>query len=94
MNFIKDILENYTVLFIGYGLRDKEILDAVGLTKKRRNHYWLESSYRGKKDYLEVRSTILKNNYNINLVPYMIDDHGPGLLNSVLTDIYKELAKR
>ena len=44
--------------------------------------------------HLDVRSTILREYYNIRLIPYMIDDEGQVLLNSVLNELYKELAKR
>lgn len=73
MNFLTRIFEGYNVLFIGYGLREAEIMQAILKTGKRKLHYWLEPYYRNKRDFLEIRSTNLKENYNIMLIPYSID---------------------
>jgi hypothetical protein len=42
MEFIKKIFENYSVIFIGYGLREHEILRGINRSKKNRQHFWLE----------------------------------------------------
>lgn len=91
MNFIKYIFENFSVVFIGYGLRDNEILTGLRSCNKKRRHYWLESSYRHKEDYLKIRSTNLRE-VNIRLIPYLIDTDGEELLFTVLDRMYKVLA--
>jgi len=94
MEFIKYIFANYTVIFIGYGLRDKEILDGIRQIDQKRRHYWLESSYRSKESYLKVRSTSLREDYNIQLVPYLIDCHDQDFLYQVLNGIYIQMANK
>ena len=93
MDFIKNIFENYSVVFIGYGLRDNEILTGLRLCNKKRRHYWLESSYRDKEDYLNIRSTNL-GEVNIHLIPYLIDNYGDELLYIVLDGMYNALAAK
>jgi hypothetical protein len=93
MNFIKYIFENYSVVFIGYGLRDNEILTGLRSCNKKRRHYWLESSYRYKEDYLKIRSTNLRE-VNIHLIPYLIDTDGEELLFTVLDRMYKVLVAK
>ena len=94
MSFLKYIFENYNVLFIGYGLREDDIKRAISSTNKRKTHYWMESSSRNKEDYLHIRSTALKANYNITLIPYHIDRKGDELLYEVIDSLYKTIYKR
>ncbi|MEW6068785.1 MAG: SIR2 family protein [Nitrospirota bacterium] len=93
MNYIKNIFDNFNVLFIGYGLREPEITQAISLTNKRKTHYWLEGSRRNTEDYLKIRSTTLKENFNIKLIPYCIDDKGDELLCDVIDSLYKTISK-
>lgn len=88
-NFLVDIFENYSVLFIGYGLREDEITRAISLTKKRKTHYWIEGSKRNVEDYLKIRSTTLKEIYNIVHIPYYIDLEGQELLYEVINSLHK-----
>ncbi len=94
MSFIRDIFEKYCVLFIGYGLCEKEILDGIIKSGKQRCHYWLELSDRNRNDYLEIRATTLKDNYNITVIPYYIDNYGETLLYKVITKLYTVFTKR
>lgn len=93
MNYLKNIFDNFNVLFIGYGLREAEITQAISLTNKRKTHYWLEGSRRNTEDYLKIRSTTLKENFNIKLIPYCIDDKGDKLLYDVIDSLYKKISK-
>lgn len=84
MNFLAHIFESYNVLFIGYGLREDEIMQAILKTGKRKLHYWLEPYSRNKRDFLEIRGTNLRENYNIMFIPYSIDkDDYEGLYNAI-----------
>ena len=89
LNFLVDIFENYSVLFVGYGLREDDITRAISLTNKRKTHYWIEGSKRNVEDYLKIRSTSLKEIYNITLIPYYIDAEGQELLYEVIDSLYK-----
>lgn len=88
MRFLINILDNYNVLFIGYGLREEDIKRAISLTKKRKTHYWLEESSRNKEDYLKIRGTTMKNIYNIHLIPYNIDEEGHEILMKTIAALY------
>ena len=87
--FLVDIFENYSVLFIGYGLREDDVKRALSLTTKRKTHYWIEGSRRNVKDHLKIRSTTLKENYNIIFIPYYIDAKGQEVLYEVISSLYK-----
>jgi hypothetical protein len=89
LNLLVDIFKNYNVLFLGYGLREDDIERAISLTNKRKTHYWIEGSTRNVEDSLKIRSTTLKENYNINLIPYYIDADGQGLLCEVISSLSK-----
>ena len=89
LNFLVDIFQNYSVLFMGYGLREDDIKRAISLTNRRKTHYWIEGSKRNVEDYLKIRSTTLKDIYNIILIPYYIDVEGQELLYEVINSLYK-----
>lgn len=91
--FLKYIFENYNVLFIGYGLREREIQTVISSTDKRKTHYWIEGVSRKNEDHLKIRSTSLKENYNINLIPYYIDQKGHELLYEVINLLYESIKK-
>ena len=69
MEFLKQIFQNYSVIFFGYGLREREIMMAISKTNKKRQHYWIEPISREKVDHLKIRSISLKDIYNITVVP-------------------------
>jgi len=100
IKYLKDIFEKYNVLFIGYGLEEKEILRAIQLTNERKIpnerkiHYWLEASRRKNSDFLKIRSTTLKDNYNIDLIPYDIDQNGYESLYNVISTLYKAMSEK
>jgi len=100
IKYLKDIFEKYNVLFIGYGLEEKEILRAIQLTNERKIlnerkiHYWLEASRRKNSDFLKIRSTNLKYNYNIDLIPYDIDQNGYESLYDVISTLYKAMCEK
>jgi len=87
--FLVNLFEEYNVLFIGYGLKEDFLLRVISLTERRKKHYWLEGTYRNNMDYLKIRSTTLRENYNINLIPYSIDKDGHKSLIIVLNSLYK-----
>lgn len=87
LNFLINVFENYNVLFIGYGLEEFDIKNAISMTRKRKEHFWLEASSRGNEDYLQVRRTDLEQNYNIKLIPYYIDEDGHEILINVIKSL-------
>jgi hypothetical protein len=94
MGFATTVFENYNVIFIGYGLREYEILQGITNSKNKKRHYWLEQSFRKREDYLKIRATNLRENYNITLIPYFIDMNGHEVLYKVLDELYKVIESK
>lgn len=94
MDFLIRIFENHNVLFIGYGLREDDIKRVLSLTRTKKSHWWLEAFDRDSQDFLKIRSTTLKNNYNITLVPYSIETDGHDALYSVLDNLYNAMTQK
>jgi hypothetical protein len=95
MNYIKNIFKNRSVLFIGYGLREDEIKRAIFSTEKLKTHYWLQGCTRNNIDSLKIHSTSLKENYNIHLIPYDIDNgERSELICEVIDSLYKKVTEK
>ena len=95
MSYLKNIFKDRSVLFIGYGLREEEIVRAIYSTEKLKTHYWLEGYTRNNIDYLKIRSTTLRENYNIHLIPYYIDNRERSkLICEVIDSLYKKITKK
>ena len=97
--FLQKLFEgDYTVLFVGYGLEEEEIIDYVTLKNpgklqsniREERHFWLYPWLPSQ----EARFTHLSNYYlsycNVKRVPYSIDRLG----HSQLKDVISEWAKR
>ncbi len=91
-NFLARIFREYTVLFLGYGLSEFEILDfilrgddKVGDEdhKKEPKHYMLSQFYRGEHNILELQQAYY-NDLNINVIGYAMDDKGYHQLSEVI----------
>lgn len=95
MKFLTEILETYNVLFIGYGLRDIEIqiaLRKARLNGRIRKHYLLEDFHMNKATYIRIRATNLKVNFNIQLIPYVIESKGFEVLVNVINQLFNVLS--
>ncbi len=86
--FLTKLFEDYNVLFIGYGLNEDDITRTISSTQKRKSHWWLEGVYRGNQDSIEIKSTKLRENYNIKLIPYSIEYDEYSVLKDVLNKLY------
>jgi hypothetical protein len=87
MAFLRQIFDNYSVVFFGYGLHEEKIMMAMAKTNKKRRHYWIEPICRNKFDHLKIRSTSLKENFNITLVPYSIEVFGHEAIIKVIESL-------
>lgn len=84
MEYLVRIFKTSNVVFMGYSLRDfeilqavsKSILDAEGDSGKIKKHYLFESFTENSRQFLGIKEKIYKTNYNIQLVPYSIDKEG------------------
>lgn len=95
MNYLKKVFRDRVVLFIGYGLREDEILRAINLTDKLKAHYWLQEYNRSNIDDLRICSTSLRENYNIRLIPYSIDNRDRfELICEIIDSLYRNVTGR
>lgn len=77
----------WTVLFLGYGLEEMEILEYLlrrnidsetneegnKSGSKNYNRFWLEGYYTHQKEEMELISDYYQNNFDILLMPYLLD---------------------
>jgi hypothetical protein len=94
MGFMNTLFNEKTVLFIGYGANEMEILDYL-MTRAKANvqqHYILEGfpSYlstlqKAKRDYYET--------LNIKLIPYSMDEEGYDQQRKIITQWVDDLGK-
>lgn len=94
-NFLKDIFNGqYTILFIGYGLEEIEILQYMFENNfkedvKMNNRYMLLGGYASDYGYIEILSQYYFNNYGINILPYDITEEGHDLkIYDVISKLY------
>lgn len=87
--FLEDLFKNYTVLFIGYGLEEYEILEfmisRIPRTKKSISHFILLPFFTSQKNIVDFQ-----NNYflsmGIELISYYIDESGRLQLAKVIEE--------
>ena len=89
LQFLKDLFSNYTVLFIGYGLEEFELLDFLTLKakadKSNKKHYALMPYYSFEKRIADY-DQIYYNSLNIQVIPYAKDDKGYAQLIDIIDD--------
>ncbi|MCK4353290.1 SIR2 family protein [candidate division WOR-3 bacterium] len=90
---LEEIFNQYTVLFVGYGLEEYEILEYIvskGATKKGTlNHFMLYPMFRNEMNLFELQK-MYYTDLGIELIPYPIEENGYEQLVTVL----QEWAKR
>ncbi|GAV23531.1 SIR2 family protein [Carboxydothermus pertinax] len=93
--FLKTIFDKYTVLFVGYGLAEFELLDFL-ITKfdpkkeKELKHFILLPFYRGEENILEFERYYY-NSMGIEVLPYEKDEKGYGQLYDVIKEWNREI---
>ena len=92
--FLEYIFNNYSVLFIGYGLMDIEIKQIISRTNKRKKHFWIEATSRNILGSLSIKSTTLRENHNIELITYSIDEDGHSTAIDIVNAIHKAVENR
>ena len=89
LSFLDELFKNYTVLFIGYGLEEFELLDYLTLKAKGNNsdkkHYALMPYYSFDKKIAEY-DQIYFDSLNIQIIPYAMDDKGYDQLIDIMKD--------
>ncbi len=94
-NFLKRIFKEYTVLFLGYGMAEFELLDFLitknDLTKgKELKHYILRPFYRDEENILKFEKYYY-NSMGIEVLPYEKDEKGYGQLYEVIKSWNREI---
>jgi len=93
--FLKTIFDKYTVLFVGYGMAEFELLDFL-ITKfdpkegKELKHFILLPFYRGEENILEFEQHYY-NSMGVEVLPYEKDEKGYGQLYDVIKNWNREI---
>jgi hypothetical protein len=94
--FLEKIFSEFTVLFVGYGMAEFELLDFL-ITKfesnykeKELKHFILLPFYKGEENILELEQYYY-NSMGIRVLPYAKDNKGYGQLYDVIKNWNKEL---
>lgn len=77
---LEEVFSKYTVLFVGYGLEEYEILDFIINTSQRgksinTEHYALYSMFSPEKELYELHRKYYRA-LNVELIPYLLDQNG------------------
>jgi hypothetical protein len=91
--FLQKIFHDFTVLFLGYGLSEFEILDYVlryDLKNLVPKHFILSPFYKGEENLLNFEESYY-NDLNINVIPYEKDGKGYEQLLDVLEEWDREI---
>ncbi|PIP76383.1 MAG: hypothetical protein COW85_14530 [Ignavibacteria bacterium CG22_combo_CG10-13_8_21_14_all_37_15] len=85
-DFLREIFNKYTVLFLGYGLSEFELLEYLFIHNKSENvevkHFMLAPYFLGEENIMEMEKYYY-DDMNIQIVPYLKDDLGYEQLNLV-----------
>ncbi|WP_369017256.1 SIR2 family protein [Thermatribacter velox] len=94
--FLEKIFREYTVLFVGYGMAEFELLDFlitkfdIKKEKKELKHFILLPFYRGEENILEFERYYY-NSMGIEVLPYEKDEKGYGQLYEVIEEWNREI---
>lgn len=94
VSFLKKLLSEYTVLFIGYGMEEFEVLDflftkTIG-SSRALNHFILLPMFRREENILAFEEYYY-GDLGIEVIPYAIDDRGREQLYHVIENWQKEI---
>ena len=98
LTFLEHLFEHYTVLFIGYGLEELEILEYVILKARRKvdtaeneaRHYLLQGFFSHETTLLRSMETYYLHECGIQLIPFLRDQKD----RDQLLDVLEEFAQR
>lgn len=92
--FLREIFNFYTVLFIGYGLEEYEILEfMISTIRKNQNyfsHYILLPFFLSQKNIVNLQKKYYKS-MGIELIPYYMDKSGPCQLAKIIEEWAKQI---
>ena len=92
--FLEAVFNAYTVLFLGYGLEEYEILEfIIGKSDRRKNelkHFMLYPIFRNEVNLLELQRKYYAD-LGIYLIPYPKDENGYDQLTAVINEWSKQI---
>jgi len=105
LNFLRSLFQdgNWTILFIGYGLNEMEILEYLLRqdSKERKeedenediiiDRFWLEGFYSHQEEEYKLLKRYYRKNFNIKLIPFCLDKKEYSQLDIVIENWVKEL---
>jgi hypothetical protein len=94
LTFLDSLFRDKTVLFIGYGLEELEILEYViqksgfrpDTSRREPKHYLLQGYFSHQTAFLEKMKAYYRTECDIHLVPFLLDHKGFDQLIDVLED--------
>jgi hypothetical protein len=94
ISFLNNIFENYTVVFIGYGLDEYEVMDHLFKSARSKNnndlkHFFIKAYY-SHEIYLLKADHLYFNKMGVNVIGYRKDENGFAELYNLLQDWEKE----
>jgi hypothetical protein len=95
--FLKHILENYYVLFLGYSLSDIEILQIIAnkpILESYKGLGVIVDYYEQKRYEIEVLSKYLNGNYKINVYTYDLEKNGYDEFKNLLNNLKDYLIEK
>jgi hypothetical protein len=96
VSFLDIVFTRYSILFLGYGLSEFEVLDYLftRFTKgKGQQHFMLRDYYEGEESYLKL-DQYYYNTMNITVVAYKADDKGHRRLGNIIRDWVRAIKLR
>ncbi len=85
-NFLRNVFDKYTVLFVGYGLNEMELLEHVfnsDSSMKEIRHYILNPFYKHETNIINYENMYFSK-LGIECIPYFFDELGYGFLKDVV----------
>ncbi|MCK5215739.1 MAG: SIR2 family protein, partial [Candidatus Omnitrophica bacterium] len=89
-DFLTEVFNKYTVIFMGYGLEELEILG--NLSRETKQHYALMPTFFNESYLFRLEKSYLKN-FNIEPIPYYLDFNKYARLKTVLEHWLNEIEK-
>ena len=76
IRFLQTLFSEYTILFLGYGISEFELLDyVITKTSSKNRHYLLNGYFKDEKILLNY-DKVYYDRLGINIIPYSKDEHG------------------
>lgn len=91
--FLRELFARYTVLFVGYGLAEQEILEHV-FRKIDAQHYWLFPIFSYQEKLLRHLTEYYQNHCNVKLVSFSRDERDHNQLTEVVAEWATQLIVR